>query len=150
MKYFFFFTRLLIQIRLKFWHRPPLQMLIRCYLIEGQSRTNKSNRKQLTLSAHGNTCFAHFEKMKTTFGTHNHTSYISHLLQNKHAQNLIPAYADMGHHYQFLEIKKMIAIIITLRAFCMITKLILLIVLSMSPHITNKATFIMSSVKLRR
>ena len=43
MKYFFFFTRLLIQMRLKFWHRLPQQMPIRCYLIEGQSRTNKSS-----------------------------------------------------------------------------------------------------------
>ena len=28
-------------------------MPIRCYFLEGQSKTNKSNRKYLTISAHG-------------------------------------------------------------------------------------------------
>ena len=31
--------------KVRIWHRLPQQMPIRCYLIEGQSQTNKSNRK---------------------------------------------------------------------------------------------------------
>ena len=58
-------------------------MPIRCYLIDGQSWTNKSNRKYLTISMHGKSSISGFvakqrrlEKMKTTFGTHDQTSYV--------------------------------------------------------------------------
>ena len=50
MKYFFFFTRLLIQMRLKFWHRLPWQMPIRCYLLEGQSQTFLRQSELIILS----------------------------------------------------------------------------------------------------
>ena len=44
-KYFFFFSKPSDPNKVKIWHRLPQQMPIRCYLIKGQSRTNKSNRK---------------------------------------------------------------------------------------------------------
>ena len=48
-KHFFFFSKHFSQHshpnKVKIWHRLPQQMPIRCYLIDDQSRTNKSNRK---------------------------------------------------------------------------------------------------------
>ena len=67
--------------QVRIWHRLPRQMPIRCYLIEGQSQTNKSNRKYLTISAHGKnsisglvTKLRRLEKPKDR--TYDQTSYV--------------------------------------------------------------------------
>ena len=86
----------------KNWHRLPRQMPIRCYPLEGQSWTNKSNRKQLTISVHGKnsiSCFVikqrRLETMKTTFRTHDQTSYVLNKQIQQHGEGALNCWVKL-------------------------------------------------------
>ena len=66
-------------------------MILRCHLTEGQSHTNNSNRKYLTISAHGKnyiSCLVTKQRrqMKTTFGINDQTFYILYRQRRWHRE----------------------------------------------------------------